>query len=45
MGGKSELSPAERRDIVLMMLRREEPHRVGASDTWEGRIGCYTDSA
>jgi len=25
MGRKSELSPAERRDIVLMMLRREEP--------------------
>ena len=38
MGSKSELSPAERRDIVLMMLRKEEPittlaRRYGVSET------------
>ena len=25
MGGESELTPQQRRDIVLMILRREEP--------------------
>ena len=38
MGRKSELSPVERRDIVLMMLRKEEPittlgRRYGVSET------------
>ena len=38
MGRKSELSPAQRRDIVLMMLRKEEPittlaRRYGVSET------------
>ena len=38
MGKKSELGPAERRDIVLMMLRKEEPittlaRRYGVSET------------
>ena len=37
MGRTSDLSPAERRDIVLMMLRREEPittlsRRYGVSE-------------
>ncbi len=37
MGRKSELTPAERRDIVLMLLRREETgealaRRFGISD-------------
>jgi transposase-like protein len=38
MGAKSELSPAQRREVVLMMLRREEPiavlaRRYGVSET------------
>ena len=38
MGRKSEVSPAQRRDIVLMMLRKEEPittlaRRCGVSET------------
>ena len=38
MGKKSELSPARRREVVLMVLRREEPisvlaRRYGVSDT------------
>ena len=38
MGRKSQLSPAERRDVVLMVLRREEPiatlsRRYGVSET------------
>jgi transposase-like protein len=38
MGRKSELSPEQRREIVLMILRREEPittlaRRYGVSET------------
>ena len=38
MGTKSELPPAQRREVVLMMLRREEPiavlaRRYGVSET------------
>ena len=38
MGKRSELSPTERREVVLMVLRREEPisvlaRRYGVSDT------------
>ena len=38
MGRKSELSPAQRREVVLMMLRKEEPvamlaRRYGVSET------------
>ncbi|MHC4789686.1 MAG: helix-turn-helix domain-containing protein [Planctomycetota bacterium] len=38
MGRKSELGPAQRRDIVLMMLRKEDPiatlaRRCGVSET------------
>ena len=54
MGRKSELSPAERRDIVLMMLRKEEPittlaRRYGVSETtlhrWREDFGSAGESA